>query len=401
MEHIFFVATILRVARRSSPLYWSVVLALTVAFPLVAAAQNVTKQTTSDIVRSSAQSLGSLISGRIEFVNVPTAPTSPTSQTPPGQNDGQPGNNAPTPSGRGEGPSREGGIPVPGKDRAALSLPAGSPGWAGNAMLALATLGEQTGLSAGDEASARRCGVWGMTGVNWLGSSLSGSNFDGNLVTAMAGFDYRIIDPLVAGLALGYQWVDLTTHYNSGFLKSGGLTVMPYVSYAITPNLVADASFGLGFNNYNKSSANANAVQEITGHYNTLRVLGSTNITYYHLVGNWTFSGRIGNILANEHQYYSVDNSGTRHYPTDTFLGELSVGGKAAYRYKLLTPHIGLNYVYDYVLQGGGDRDEVQGIVGVGLQATERLLLNVDCSNSFFREYTRNTSLTGTLRFEF
>ena len=399
MDQIYFgIGTLLRLGRSSTAL-WCFVVVLVVFCPLTAAAQNATQQTTNDLVRSSSQSIGSLISGRIEFVNVPTLPTS---QTPSGQGSGQPRDNAPTPPGQGNGQPRDGGIPVPGKDRAALSVPVGAaPGWAGNTMLALAALGEQTGLSAGDEASRRRCGVWGMTGVNWLGNNQSGVNFDGNVVTAMAGFDYRIFDPLVAGVALGYQWVDLTTHFNSGFLKSGGLTVMPYVSYAITPNLVADASFGLGFNNYNTSRINSNSTESISGHANSLRSLGSANVTYYHLTGNWTLSGKVGTILANEHQYYSVESNATRQYPLDTFLGELSVGGKAAYRYKLFTPHIGLNYVYDYALQGGGDPDEVQGIVGLGLQASERLLFNVECSNSFFREHTRNTSLTGTFRFEF
>lgn len=374
MEQLSFVRTLSRLARRHTALC-CIALALALSFPLTATAQsNATQQTNNDIVRSSSQSMASLISGRVEFVNAPTRPAQGDDQC----------------------------IPVPGKDRAALSAPAGAaPGWAGNTMLAMAALGEQTGLSAGDEAARRRSGVWGMTAVNWLGSSQSGARFDGNLVTAMAGYDYRIIDPLVAGVSLAYQWVDLSTHYNQGYLKSGGLTVMPYVSYAVTPNLVADAAFGLGFNNYNTSRVDVVAAREVDGHYNSLRTLGSANVTYYYLTGNWTLSGKVGTILANDHQYYYVENNSTRHYGADTFLGELIVGGKAAYRYKMLTPQLGINYIYDYALQGGGDRDEVQGVVGLGLQATERLLFNVECSNSFFREYTRNTSLTGTVRFEF
>ncbi|WP_175577141.1 autotransporter outer membrane beta-barrel domain-containing protein [Desulfovibrio sp. DV] len=364
-----------------------VLMLLVLVFPLAVAAQNATQQTTNDIVRSSTQSVASLISGRIEFVNAPMAPMPPGSGPAPGPGDGKP---------------RDGGIPVPGKDRAALSLPAGSaPGFAGNTMLAMAALGEQTGLSAGDEAARRRCGVWGMTAVNWIGSSQSGASFDGNLVTAMTGFDYRILDPLVAGVALGYQWVDLTTHYNQGFLKSGGLTVMPYLSYSLTPNLVADASFGLGFNNYNTARIDTAASQEVNGHYNSLRSLGSANLTYYHLTGNWTLSAKAGTILANEYQYYYVENNATRHAPMNTFLGELIIGGKAAYRYKMFVPQIGINYLYDYALAGGGDRDEVQGVLALGVQASDRLLINFECANSFFREYTRNTSLTGAIRFEF
>ena len=379
MEKNSIVNSVVRAARRRVPWY-CLILVLAVSFPMAAAAQNATQQTTNDIVRTTSQSLTSLVCGRIEFVNAPT----PQSQTLPGSQDG----NSP-------------GIPVPGKDRAALSP---APGWAGNTMLALAAAGEQTGLSAGDAYDRRRSGVWGMTGVNWLGSTQSGASFDGNLVTAMVGYDYRILDPLVAGLALGYQWVDLTTHYNQGFIKSGGLTVMPYLSYAITPNLVADASFGLGFNNYNTSRISCSPcsqAQEVSGHYNSLRTIGAANVTYYHLAGNWTLSGKVGTILANEYQYYYVENNSTRHYGTNTFLGELIVGGKASYRYKIFEPHLGINYLYDYALEGGGDRDEVQGVIGFGLRPTERLLFNVECSNSFFREYTRNTSLTGSLRFEF
>jgi len=350
------------------------------SLPATAGAQgNATQQTNNDIVRASSQSAASLVGGRIEFVNAPTSPP---------------------PAGGGQTP--DSGIPVPGKDRASLPSPVGSvPGLAGQTMLALSALGAQTGLSAGDAATRNRCGVWGMTAVNWLGSDKGGASFDGNLVTAMAGFDYRIIDPLVAGVSVGYQGLGLDTHYNAGWLKSSGYTVMPYASYALTPNLVADASFGLTFNNYNSSRIDTGQNQEVTGHYNALRALGAANLTYSYLVGNWTLSAKAGTILANEHQYSYVETNSTRHAASDTFLGELIVGAKAGYRYKMFVPQIGVSYLYDYALTDGGPRDEVQGLVGLGLQATERLLFNVECNNSFFREHTRNTSLIGSLRFEF
>ena len=338
-------------------------------------AQNATPQTVNDVVRSSSQSLASVLGNRIEFVNAPRP------QQAPGHDKGQ-----------------DNGIPVPGKDRASLD----APGLAGNAMLALAAIGKQTGLSAGDEGGRdNKCGVWAMSSVNWLGNNQSGSNFDGNLYTVLTGFDYRVTAPLVVGVSLGYQWIDLTTHYNQGWFKSGGFTAMPYLSYAVTPNLVADASFGLSFNNANTSRADAGAAGSVTGHFNSLRSLGVANLAYYHLVGNWTLSLKAGTILTNEHQYYYVENDSTRHNPQDAFLGELIVGGKAGYRYRMFIPQIGVNYVYDYAMDGHGDRDEVQGIASIGLQATDSLLFNLECSNSFFRDHTRNTGLSGTMRFEF
>ena len=338
-------------------------------------AQNATQQTVSDVVRSSTQSIASILGSRVEFVNAPRPEQLP-----------------------GEEKKRDDGIPVPGKDRASLTVPGG---WAGNTMLALAAIGKQTGLAAGDETGRKRCGVWAMSGVNWIGNTESGSSFDGNVYTVMTGLDYRVTGPFVAGLSLGYQWIDLNTHYNGGWFKNGGFTVLPYVSYALTPTLVADAAFGLSFNNSNMSRVNTATGASVDGHNNSLRSLGVANLTYYHLVGNWTLSLKAGTILANEHQYYYVENDSTRHYPKDTFLGELIVGGKAGYRYRMFLPQIGINYIYDYALEGGGDRDEVQGIAALGMQVTDSLLFNVECSNSFFRDNTRNTSLSGTLRFEF
>lgn len=355
---------------------------------------NATQQTNTEIVRSTSQTTASIISTRLELVNAPT----------PGQSSGggaQPG------GGQGGGQQEQSpGIPTPSKDSAALSpsrlptLDAPARGTGQSVLAALGAIGSQTGLSAGD--GVKNCGVWAMVGVSWLADFQTSSKFNGNLATGMIGFDYRPIDPLVVGLAAGYENLYLNTTYNSGWIKSEGLTVMPYASYALTEKLVADAAFGLTSSYYHTARFSYSEGREVNGNYPSLRVLGTANLTYYQPVDNWLFSVKAGGILANEHRYYHVENNGQRNYASDTLLGQLLVGGKAGYRLGGFMPQIGLTYVYDYATEAPErDRDELQGSAGINWRATDAVMVNVEAVNSFFRDNTQTTNLVGTLRVEF
>lgn len=360
------------------------------------AQDNATRATNSDIVRTTSQSASNIIGGRISFLTGTSGSNGSGNPNSGGTTGGGSQNGGQGSSGGGQGPSG-GGIPVPAKDVSALSSPFEGgfvPQGSSKTLFATASDGKATGLSAGDPLEAARLALWTMGSVSWISNLKSGARFNGNIATMLGGVDYRFTPKLMAGVAAGYQGTDLTTSYNNGWNKNAGAVVMPYASYSILDNLVADAAFGLTPNRYETSSIPPSQGETRTG-YDALRVLQTTNLSYYLSPKgtDWTFTFKAGNLLSNEHSY-GISAS-------DTFLGELSVGAKAAYRWRSLTVSGGATYLYDYAAQGLNDRDEVQATLGMMLQMNDRLSLSLDGYNSFFRDNFRNSSLNATLRAEF
>jgi len=352
------------------------------------AQDNATRATNNALVRTTSQSIGNIIGGRISFLTQTSGSSGPSG---PGQ-EGTPGGS----QGGVQEPSG-GGIPVPAKDVSALSTPFGGgffPQGSSQTLFAAASGGQATGLSAGDPEELARLGLWTMGSVSWVSNLKTGARFNGNIYTMLGGMDYKFTPRLMAGLAAGYQGTDLNTSYDNGWNKNTGLVVMPYASYSILDSLVVDAAFGLTPNRYETSSIPPSPGETRTG-YDALRLLQTTNLSYYLTPKdtNWAFTFKAGNLLSNEHAY---------GLPVpDTFLGELSVGAKAAYRWRRLTGSAGATYLYDYAARGLNDRDEVQATLGLSYQMRDHLLFCLDGYNSFFRDNFRNTSLSATLRAEF
>jgi len=345
-------------------------------------------QTATEVTRASVQTVGSILSTRIETISQPLpAPGSSDSPGSPGT-PGTPGAPAQEQDG---GP----GVPVPSKDNAALPASRGT-------MLAKAPAG-QRGMSAGqDEAAGRRLGVWGMGAVSWTGNNQSGTNFTGNIYTALAGIDYRFLDALTLGAAIGYEGTNVSTWYNDGKTTGDGFTVMPYACLALTDRLIADAAFGMTFSQYHSSWFDSSSFVKRSRDYGAFRVLGSANLSYYVPVEAWLFKLTAGTILANENSSYLTGSTATSTGRQDNFFGELAAGGSVKYSIDKLAAKIGATYRYDYALKDGDqDRDEVQGLAGIEITPKEGVLLDVQATNSFFRDHVNNTTLSATLRLEY
>jgi len=79
------------------------------------------------------------------------------------------------------------------------------------------------------------------------------------------------------------------------------------------------------------------------------------------------------------------------------------LGGNVSYSFDRFTPFISAAYLYDYALRSGDqmDRDELQGTLGLSFKAMDSLSLNLQLTNSFFRENINNTRLLLNMRYEF
>ncbi len=340
-----------------------------------AAQQSANVQTATEVTRTAVQTTSSIISTRLEAISQPQLPTGA-----PGQgNEGAPG------------------VPVPSKDNAALPDDSGT-------MLASAKSSAAAGMSAGQEENGKpgRLGLWGMGTVSWAGNNQSSTSFDGNIYTAMAGVDYRVLDVLTLGAAIGYEGTNIQTWYNEGKTTGDGFTVMPYASLALTPQFIADAAFGMTFSQYHSSWIDESTFLKRSRDYGAFRVMGAANLSYYIPVEAWLFKLTAGTILANENSSYLTGSSATSTSRQDNFFGELAAGGSVKYSFDKIAAKIGATYRYDYALKDADqDRDEVQGLAGIELTPREGVLLDVQATNSFFREHVNNTTLSATLRLEY
>lgn len=253
-----------------------------------------------------------------------------------------------------------------------------------------------TGLAAGDGAG--RFGVWINGAVSVLNSDHENEDFDGNLYMAMLGADYQLLDGLVVGLAAGYEYSDLDTSYNDGNIESTGLTIAPYIGYAILDNLTIDAMFAYTF--VDKDTDRANGA--VSGDYNADRTMFSVNANYYYLMEQWNFGLNAGYMYTNEaaESYTMSDN--TEVSKRDAFVGEWRVGGRVGYFFEKAEPYLALAYLYDHALSGEvHDRDEMEGTLGVNFYPKDSMIFTAEVANSFFREKEQNTRFMLSFRYEF
>lgn len=155
------------------------------------------------------------------------------------------------------------------------------------------------GLSGGDDVL--KWGAWGNIAHSWLENSGSLSAYNGGLTTGLVGADYLIHDMLLAGVALSYESLGLTTKFNSGRLDTTGIAVSPYAGVRfLDGRIVLDALYSHAW--LDSSSSRNRDVAEITGSYTGSRDAAAVNLTYNHVINDFTLSPGIGLAYANERQ---------------------------------------------------------------------------------------------------
>ncbi|MBI1209289.1 MAG: autotransporter domain-containing protein [Azospirillum sp.] len=263
------------------------------------------------------------------------------------------------------------------------------------------------GLAAGDGVLTK--GLWATYGHSWLTSDLSGLESKGTINTGVVGADVKLNDTLLAGLTLTYQSTGLDTKYNDGTFDSGGFSFIPYGALALLDgHLVLDAMTGYGFGD-NDVERNRSTLLKSKGSYHSDRWILSSNATYTWPIEHWTLSGKLGWLMSYEWAQSYTEDIGTRINGQVSRVGELSLGGKAAYSWDDVEPYVGLAYAYDPILgpstvsaTGQGlDRDEIQGLIGINWTPSERLTASIEGTRNFLREKQTTSTITGSLRLAF
>lgn len=148
----------------------------------------------------------------------------------------------------------------------------------------------------------------------------SGTRFDGTLYSVLGGFDYRIDDRLLAGVAVGHEGYDLDTGMPDGRFRGRGFTVGPYIGILVADALVLDVWAGGTFLDYRIREAG------IAGEFDAQRWFVSANLTGTWRYGRWRIAPRVSVLYAEEKQPSYADSAGALVASQTIRLGRFAFG---------------------------------------------------------------------------
>jgi hypothetical protein len=229
----------------------------------------------------------------------------------------------------------------------------------------------ETGLAGSANA---RWNVWGGYGYSRVGYTFQPLRSGGSVDTFLGGVDYTFMPNLIAGVALSSDRSRIGTTFNNGNLDINGYSVAPYLAWAINRNWVLDASIGFGRGNISQSDRGAAVA--ITGNNKTDRSFGALSLSYGKRMARWDLTAKASYLFA-EDRFSAYTQSNAVAVPGSTVrVGQIRLGGMAAYDAGMFQPFIGLYYATDTQrptsLAAGGvrpanDRDSIFVQVGANL----------------------------------
>lgn len=269
------------------------------------------------------------------------------------------------------------------------------------------------GLSAGDATGGTgQLSGWADGSVSFLRSFEPAAEFNGRTQTAMVGADYKLTGSLVIGAAVGmeHNHFDLTTL--NGRRTGNGLSVTPYLGYAINDYFTVDVSLSYG-HGYNRTRQNLLGGMS-TGRYGSDRLIASTNLSGYLVEGAWTFRGVTGLSIARTRSDSYTDSAGAVVSPGVNDLRQWRLGAEAEYEATpSVRPFAGATLEYDMlnrntgstggalVASGGGNRAGMVAAAGVRVSASDALNLTAQVTTQAFRANQRDTTVGLSARMAF
>lgn len=274
------------------------------------------------------------------------------------------------PAGGGFGGGAGGGAPAGGGGvggGGGGGAPAGAPGGQGGQG------GDRAPGPTSQILNTRQMGKAGAAGAPKLGAWAQGTyvNIDkdeaalqmsGDVYNLVGGVDYKFNPRGVAGVAIGYEQVDIKTKFNSGTYEGKGYTVAPYVGYALTPNWSVDASVGYTWLEYDVSRTN----DAVKGSFDATRWFAAGNVTGTYLVNRWLLSPKAGVMYMTEEQdaYNETGTSTARVDSTTIKSGRASASLKFGYLFDSFLPYGKVGGEWDFktgdsVLKSNGQMSNV------------------------------------------
>jgi outer membrane autotransporter protein len=201
---------------------------------------------------------------------------------------------------------------------------------------------DQTGLASA--AAARGIGLWVQGAYTNAESTFNkGTNndmrFKGDIWAGSVGADYRVTQRIVLGAAVGYQYVDVNTTFNSGKLKQTGWGVTPYAVFALTQNYFIDVSGGYYWLD-NEMQRNSNTAR---ANYDGERWSVGGNLNGAWKINNWQAAAAVGYLYvkATDDAFRETGSAAQAAIQASqvTKLGQGRLGGSLGYSLGNITPY--------------------------------------------------------------
>jgi outer membrane autotransporter protein len=266
------------------------------------------------------------------------------------------------------------------------------------------------GKSAG---SSPRAGFWIQSGYTYVDNDENGGQFDGNIISVVAGFDYKpakFNNKLVVGIAAGYENLDIDTAFNNGTFEGDGFTITPYAGYSFNKHWSISALAGIGFIDYENSRNNGG----VNGDFEALRAFGSVNLTgNYRLKNKWrlTPSAGVMGLWEEQDSYNETGTSTAAVGKTSVHLVRINAGLEVGYQIKKsIEPFVSARLQYDpdrnsaVTLTTGSTAsdDELGGVFGAGLNLSgKKVNGQIKYETQQFKNELQTHSVIGRVRFNF
>lgn len=252
-------------------------------------------------------------------------------------------------------------------------------------------------------------GLWFNVAGTKVNDTHNGAAFDGPIYTMLVGYDTKVTDSLLLGVATGYEHIDINTDYNGGALRGNSWTVAPYASYQITQMLSVNATIGHTWVHYNEEHGS------VSGTTDGDRWFGTANIVAKQSVNQWRLTENLGYFYVTETQdaytetnLNPVDKS-TRH------LGQIRVGGKAGYYiptiYGYLEPYVtgraefDVDKSSDQIISSGTtvSRSDFGATFGAGLKVSvgDSVSVSGELTSTAFRDKYQAYGASATVGLKF
>ena len=252
---------------------------------------------------------------------------------------------------------------------------------------------ELLALGRGDSAGGageNRAGIWINGAFIRAEGDANDAKFDSNIITGMIGADYAVNDRLIVGLGLGYESQDTDTTYNAGDTQGDGISGTAYFSYLFNEIYSLTGTFGYTRLNYDHARTDPLSNAKITGDNDANRFAGSLSGA-----GSWTrdalrLGASVGTLYIVEKQDAFTESNGVAVASESITVGQVNLGGSAAYRVGVAEPFVNTLVGYDYNDAGGSydNRLSVSAALGSNFYLTEEFTLNAQAIGQYRNDLT-------------
>ncbi|HEX7775970.1 MAG TPA: autotransporter outer membrane beta-barrel domain-containing protein [Parvibaculum sp.] len=272
-----------------------------------------------------------------------------------------------------------------------------------------ASLTDGTNKAAGSGPMSK--GLWVNASAMQVRDTHTGANYDGPIWDLLVGFDTKLSDQLLVGIAAGYERIDIDTGYNSGSLTGNSWTIAPYAAFQINKMLSVNATIGHTWASYDEDRPGA------SGSTDGDRWFGSANLVAKEAVNQWRLTENLGYFYVTETQdaYNESGLGGVAVAKSTRHLGQVRAGGKVGYYmptiYGYLEPYVSGRAEYDVdkssdiIISSGTtvSRSDFGATFGAGLNVGvgDGLVVSGEVTSTAFRNDYQAYGASATVAFKF